>query len=62
MLSACRGSLATSFMQKAAALRLLLLSWRWETLPPTPLPARFTLGPLAPKPPRFIKPYSHSIS
>ena len=34
MLSACRGSLATSSVQKASALHLLLLSRRWETLPP----------------------------
>ena len=34
MLSASRGSLAKSSVQKASALHLLLLSRRWETLPP----------------------------
>ena len=34
MLSACRGSLATSSVQKASALHLLLLRRSWETLPP----------------------------
>lgn len=65
MLSACRGSLATCFMQVAAAFRLLLLSWRRETLPPSlppASPARSQPRPPCPQPPWVIKPRSHSVS
>ena len=47
MLSACRGSLAKSSVQQAAALHLLPLSRRWETLPPAS-PARSQPRPPCP--------------